>query len=105
MVASPQFGPDDPVRKQPRFQSQVDRRHELYKSHQEALSIMETKPVSVHTHIHIYIKYLSLTKKRAQTKQTHTGTFKTAGRRFSVVRVVQLKIRIILSHMVAGIVI
>lgn len=53
-VVSPQFGPDDPVRKQPRFQSQVDRRHELYKSHQVALSIMETKPVSfIHSFTHI----------------------------------------------------
>ncbi|TNM85543.1 hypothetical protein fugu_007814 [Takifugu bimaculatus] len=43
-VVSPQFGPEDPVRKQPRFQSQVDRRHELYKCHQVALSIMETHP-------------------------------------------------------------
>ncbi|KAM9769806.1 secernin-2 [Menidia menidia] len=37
-VVSPQFGPDDPARKQPRFQSQVDRRHDLYKAHQGALS-------------------------------------------------------------------
>lgn len=44
-VVSPQFGPDDPVRKQPRFQSQVDRRHDLYKAHQVALSNMETNPV------------------------------------------------------------
>lgn len=44
-VVSPQFGPDDPVRKQPRFQSQVDRRHDLYRAHQTALHAMETKPV------------------------------------------------------------
>lgn len=44
-VVSPQFGPDDPVRKQPRFQSQVDRRHDLYKAHQVALNTMETKLV------------------------------------------------------------
>lgn len=44
-VVSPQFGPDDPVRKQPRFQSQVDRRHDLYKAHQVALNAMETNPV------------------------------------------------------------
>ncbi|XP_035494527.2 secernin-2 isoform X3 [Scophthalmus maximus] len=43
-VVSPQFGPDDPVRKQPRFQSQVDRRHDLYKAHQVALNAMETNP-------------------------------------------------------------
>uniref|UniRef100_H3D9G0 Secernin-2 n=1 Tax=Tetraodon nigroviridis TaxID=99883 RepID=H3D9G0_TETNG len=43
-VVSPQFGTDDPVRKQPRFQNRVDRRHELYKSHQVALSAMETEP-------------------------------------------------------------
>lgn len=44
-VVSPQFGPDDPVRKQPRFQNQVDRRHDLYKAHQVALNAMETNPV------------------------------------------------------------
>lgn len=44
-VVSPQFGPEDPVRQQPRFQSQVDRRHELYKAHQVALNTMETNPV------------------------------------------------------------
>lgn len=44
-VLSPQFGPDDPVRKQPRFESQVDRRHDLYKAHQAVLNTMETKLV------------------------------------------------------------
>lgn len=44
-VVSPQFGADDPVRKKPRFQSQVDRRHDLYKAHQVALNTMETNPV------------------------------------------------------------
>ncbi|KAF6724599.1 Secernin-2 [Oryzias melastigma] len=48
-VVSPQFGPDDPVRKQPRFQSRVDRRHDLYKAHQVARSNMESKPVSTHS--------------------------------------------------------
>ncbi|XP_058497687.1 secernin-2 isoform X2 [Solea solea] len=43
-VVSPQFGPDDPIWEEPRFQSQVDRRHDLYKAHQEALNNMETNP-------------------------------------------------------------
>ncbi|XP_034044323.1 secernin-2 [Thalassophryne amazonica] len=43
-VVSPQFGPDDPIRKQPRFQNQVDRRHDLYKAHQVALNSMKTNP-------------------------------------------------------------
>lgn len=42
-VLSPSFGADDPVRKQPRFQSRVDRRHPLYKAHQEALESMDSK--------------------------------------------------------------
>nr|KAG5689042.1 hypothetical protein BaRGS_006438 [Batillaria attramentaria] len=33
-TASPQFGDDDPVKKVPRFQSQVDRRHALYRGHE-----------------------------------------------------------------------
>ncbi|XP_061584867.1 secernin-2 [Cololabis saira] len=43
-VLSPRFGPEDPARIQPRFQTRVDRRHELYKAHQEALVAMATKP-------------------------------------------------------------
>ncbi|KAI7799781.1 secernin-2 [Triplophysa rosa] len=38
MVVSPHYGPDDPVKTQPRFQHQVDRKHELYKAHQTALT-------------------------------------------------------------------
>ncbi|XP_077460664.1 secernin-2 [Stigmatopora argus] len=43
-VVSPQFGGDDPARKQPRFQERVDRRHQLYKAHQEALDAMDNDP-------------------------------------------------------------
>lgn len=43
-VVSPQYGPDDPAKRQPRFQSQVDRRHSLYKAHQVALNTMESNP-------------------------------------------------------------
>ncbi|XP_023786732.1 secernin-3 [Cyanistes caeruleus] len=41
-TTSPTFGHDDPVKKQPRFQSKPDRRHELYKKHQSAAVVMET---------------------------------------------------------------
>ncbi|XP_030397209.1 secernin-2 isoform X1 [Gopherus evgoodei] len=41
-VMSPSFGDKDPVQKVPRFQSRVDRRHELYQAHQAALDLMET---------------------------------------------------------------
>ncbi|XP_063815714.1 secernin-2 [Pseudophryne corroboree] len=40
-VLSPSFGDNDPVRQIPRFQAQVDRRHELYKFHQRALEACE----------------------------------------------------------------
>nr|XP_033800329.1 secernin-3 [Geotrypetes seraphini]XP_033800330.1 secernin-3 [Geotrypetes seraphini]XP_033800331.1 secernin-3 [Geotrypetes seraphini]XP_033800332.1 secernin-3 [Geotrypetes seraphini]XP_033800333.1 secernin-3 [Geotrypetes seraphini] len=40
-TCSPTFGPDDPVKKIPRFQSKPDRRHELYKKHEVATAIME----------------------------------------------------------------
>ncbi|XP_075437773.1 secernin-2 isoform X2 [Ascaphus truei] len=36
-VVSPSFGANDPVRQTPRFQTHVDRRHELYRCHQRAL--------------------------------------------------------------------
>lgn len=39
-VSSPTFS-DDPAKKVPRFQSTVDRRHELYRRHQAALELME----------------------------------------------------------------
>ncbi|OXB69511.1 UNVERIFIED_CONTAM: hypothetical protein H355_009821, partial [Colinus virginianus] len=39
-VSSPTFS-DDPAKKLPRFQSVVDRRHELYRRHQAALELME----------------------------------------------------------------
>ncbi|NWS46004.1 SCRN2 protein, partial [Probosciger aterrimus] len=40
-VRSPTF-PDDPAKQIPRFQSTVDRRHELYRRHQAALELMES---------------------------------------------------------------
>ncbi|XP_016057720.1 PREDICTED: secernin-2 [Miniopterus natalensis] len=42
-VLSPTFGAQDPVRTMPRFQTQVDRRHSLYRRHQEALGLMESE--------------------------------------------------------------
>ncbi|KAM6453486.1 secernin-2 isoform 1-T2 [Liasis olivaceus] len=40
-VKSPTFGEKDPIRDTPRFQSRVDRRHDLYKQHQLALEVMD----------------------------------------------------------------
>ncbi|XP_044152613.1 secernin-2 isoform X1 [Bufo gargarizans] len=40
-VLSPTFGENDPLRQTPRFQTHVDRRHELYKHHQKALEASE----------------------------------------------------------------
>ncbi|XP_034990977.2 secernin-3 isoform X3 [Zootoca vivipara] len=41
-TSSPVFGPDDPVKKQPRFQTKPDRRHELYRKHESAALVMES---------------------------------------------------------------
>ncbi|XP_054849061.1 secernin-2 isoform X2 [Eublepharis macularius] len=41
-VQSPSFGDKDPIRERPRFQSRVDRRHELYRSHQLVLEKMDS---------------------------------------------------------------
>ncbi|KAM4842811.1 secernin-2 [Thomomys bottae] len=41
-VLSPTFGDQDPVRILPRFRTQVDRRHALYRGHQAALGLMES---------------------------------------------------------------
>ncbi|XP_062967549.1 secernin-2 isoform X2 [Cynocephalus volans] len=42
-VLSPTFGAQDPVRTLPRFKTQVDRRHSLYRGHQAALRLMESE--------------------------------------------------------------
>ncbi|XP_007530068.1 secernin-2 isoform X2 [Erinaceus europaeus] len=42
-VLSPTFGAQDPVRTLPRFQTQVDRQHTLYRGHQLALALMESE--------------------------------------------------------------
>lgn len=34
------LGPEDPVKKKPRFQTKPDRRHELYKKHESAALLM-----------------------------------------------------------------
>ncbi|XP_015285177.1 PREDICTED: secernin-1 [Gekko japonicus] len=41
-VQSPVFGSDDPVKKIPRFQKKVDRRHELYRAHEWIQSVIES---------------------------------------------------------------
>eukprot|EP00062_Callorhinchus_milii_P020961 gi/632977183/ref/XP_007905205.1/ PREDICTED: secernin-1 isoform X2 [Callorhinchus milii] len=38
---SPSFGDEDPAKQEPRFQSRPDRRHDLYKAHNGARSVME----------------------------------------------------------------
>lgn len=45
-VLSPTFGAQDPVRTVPRFQTQVDRRHTLYREHQKALGLMDREQVT-----------------------------------------------------------
>ncbi|XP_041366483.1 secernin-3-like isoform X2 [Gigantopelta aegis] len=42
LTVSPDFGDEDPVKKKPRFQKQVDRRHELYKHHEKFIALMES---------------------------------------------------------------
>lgn len=44
-VQSPSFGNDDPAKKIPRFQEKPDRRHELYKAHEWARSLLENNQV------------------------------------------------------------
>lgn len=44
-TSSPSYGPDDPVKKKPRFQSKPDRRHELFVKHELVAAIMETHEV------------------------------------------------------------
>nr|XP_056719417.1 secernin-2 [Euleptes europaea] len=41
-VEAPRFGDKDPIRESPRFQSRVDRRHELYRRHQLTLETVDS---------------------------------------------------------------
>lgn len=44
-TTSPSYGPDDPVKKKPRFQSKPDRKHELFVKHEVVAAIIETNKV------------------------------------------------------------
>lgn len=41
-TTSPSYGPDDPVKKKPRFQSKPDRKHELFVKHELVAAIMDS---------------------------------------------------------------
>ncbi|XP_029386211.1 secernin-3 [Echeneis naucrates] len=41
-TTSPSYGPDDPVKKKPRFQSKPDRKHELFVKHEPVAAIIDT---------------------------------------------------------------
>ncbi|XP_035532060.1 secernin-3 isoform X1 [Morone saxatilis] len=42
LTTSPTYGPDDPVKKKPRFQSKPDRKHELFVKHELVAAIIES---------------------------------------------------------------
>lgn len=44
-TTSPTYGSEDPVKKQPRFQSKPDRKHELFVKHQLVAAIIDTYKV------------------------------------------------------------
>lgn len=46
-VQSPVFGSDDPVKKIPRFQEKLDRRHELYKAHEWIQTVIASDQVKL----------------------------------------------------------
>ena len=41
LTVSPSYGDDDPVKKKPRFQKRVDRKHELYRHHEKFNNLVE----------------------------------------------------------------
>lgn len=43
--SSPDYGPDDPVKKKPRFQSKPDRKHKLFAKHEMVAAIIDTYKV------------------------------------------------------------
>lgn len=44
-TTSPSYGPEDPVKKKPPFQSKPDRKHSLFAKHEVAAAIIETNKV------------------------------------------------------------
>lgn len=42
---SPSYGPGDPVKKKPRFQSKPDRKHELFAKHEVVAAIVDAHKV------------------------------------------------------------
>lgn len=43
LTISPKFGSEDPVQVQPRFETTVDRRHSLYKGHENFMNMLENE--------------------------------------------------------------
>lgn len=60
-TTSPTFGPDDPVKKSPRFQTKPDRRHELYIQHEIVMDMMD-KSQKKETEVLQHIKALEKEK-------------------------------------------
>lgn len=44
-TTSPSYGPDDPVKKKPRFQSKPDRKHHLFVKHELVAAVIESQEV------------------------------------------------------------
>lgn len=44
-TTSPNYGPNDPVKKKPRFQSKPDRKHKLFVKHEVVAGIIDTHKV------------------------------------------------------------
>ncbi|CAH2301816.1 secernin-2 isoform X2 [Pelobates cultripes] len=74
-VLSPIFGDRDPIRQNPRFQTQVDRRHELYIHHER---VLETSEVTQDAEQRLHVKQreledenIHLVKKLLEKNETH----------------------------------
>lgn len=48
-TTSPTFGPEDPVKKKPRFQSKPDRKHKLFVKHELVAAIIDSYKVLIST--------------------------------------------------------
>ncbi|OCT59951.1 secernin-2 isoform X1 [Xenopus laevis] len=74
-VLSPTFGEQDPVKQIPRFQTQVDRRHELYRQHQRALEACKGNKEAEET---LRQKQLKLEEENLHWVDTFLDTSKSA---------------------------
>lgn len=56
-TTSPSYGPDDPVKKKPRFQSKPDRKHQLFVKHELVAAVIESHKVPSFIFVSVNLRF------------------------------------------------